>query len=72
MSQEKLEAVTLDAHHHIGKSQNEPEHIGTFLSKNAGDPAIKVKFGFLFLQNNVLKGVLGLPASPQRSSPSQN
>lgn len=31
-----------DIHHHIGKSQNEYESIGEFLSQNAGDPAIQV------------------------------
>jgi hypothetical protein len=31
-----------EAHHHIGKSQNNPEHITHFLRKNAGDPAVKV------------------------------
>lgn len=30
------------AHHHIGKSQNNPEHFGRFLERNSGDPAIKV------------------------------
>lgn len=38
------EAISPDMHHHIGKSQNEAEHIGTFLSTNAGDPAVKVVF----------------------------
>ena len=28
-------------HHHIGLSQNQHEHIGTFLRKNSGDPAVK-------------------------------
>jgi hypothetical protein len=31
-----------DVHHHIGKSQNNPEHIGFFVQKHSGDPAIKV------------------------------
>jgi len=30
-------------HHHIGISQNQYEHIGTFLRKNDGDPAIRVQ-----------------------------
>lgn len=42
MDQEKYEEITVDTHHHIGKSQNEVEDIGTFLSKNPRDPAIKV------------------------------
>jgi hypothetical protein len=33
----------MDQHHHIGVSQNQYEHIGTFLQKNARDPAIKVR-----------------------------
>lgn len=33
-----------EAHHHIGKSQNHFEHIGTFLQVNSGDPAVKVMF----------------------------
>jgi hypothetical protein len=42
-------AAVLDVHHHIGKSQNRHEHIGTFLRANEGDPAIKVIiFSFLF------------------------
>lgn len=31
-----------DMHHHMGKSQNDFEVIGQFLSRNSGDPAIKV------------------------------
>jgi hypothetical protein len=31
-----------DAHHHIGVSENHPEHIGSFLRAHDGDPAIKV------------------------------
>jgi hypothetical protein len=30
-------------HHHIGVSQNNFEHIGTFLQNHAGDPATKVR-----------------------------
>jgi hypothetical protein len=33
---------TPQEHHHIGVSQKYYEHIGTFLTKNAGDPAIRV------------------------------
>jgi len=29
-------------HHHIGRSQNNHEHIGTFLRKHTGDPAVQV------------------------------
>lgn len=29
-------------HHHIGRSQNNYHHIGTFLHNNAADPAVKV------------------------------
>jgi hypothetical protein len=31
-----------DAHHVIGESQNDSEHIGLFVQKHAGDPAVKV------------------------------
>lgn len=34
------------SHHHIGKSEDEPEHIGTFLRTHQGDPAITVRFLF--------------------------
>jgi hypothetical protein len=40
--QDKDIAQTPEAHHHIGKSENFPEHVGTFLQKNSGDPAVKV------------------------------
>src|SRR5882762_4566174 len=33
---------TPHGHHHIGTSQNQFEHIGTFLSRNSGDLATKV------------------------------
>jgi hypothetical protein len=39
---EEQVAKTSQEHHHIGVSQNHHEHIGTFLRRNAGDPAIKV------------------------------
>lgn len=39
----------LEVHHHMGKSQNEYEHIGTFLSSNALDPAVKVPLQSPFL-----------------------
>ena len=35
-------AITLDAHFHIGKSQNSPENVMMFLRKHSEDPAIKV------------------------------
>jgi hypothetical protein len=38
---EKLPVIP-DVHHCIGRSQNQPEHIGLFVQKNLGDPAIKV------------------------------
>jgi hypothetical protein len=37
-------ARTAEGHHNIGKSQNFPENIYSFLQKNNGDPAIKVVF----------------------------
>jgi len=33
---------TLRQHHYVGASQNQYEHIGTFLQKYSGDPATKV------------------------------
>lgn len=56
-------ACTPQEHHHIGHSQNQYEHIGTFLRKYAGDPAIKVRDGHnkmfwrlnLFVQNYLPK-----------------
>jgi hypothetical protein len=32
-----------EAHHSMGKSQNNPWNISLFLQRNAGDPAIKVR-----------------------------
>lgn len=34
---------TPQEHHHIGATQNNYIHIGTFLQKNTGDPAIQVR-----------------------------
>jgi hypothetical protein len=33
---------TANVHHHIGKSQDHWEHLGSFLQKHSGDPAIEV------------------------------
>jgi hypothetical protein len=33
---------TMEPHHHIGVSQNQYEHIGTFLRTHNGDPAVNV------------------------------
>lgn len=38
-------ATSPEAHFHVGKSQNFPEHIPLFLKRHAGDPAIKVSAG---------------------------
>ncbi len=35
-------AVSPEAHHFIGQSQDEREHIGLFVNRHAGDPAVKV------------------------------
>ena len=40
---EEVVENTPEQHHHIGVSQKHYEHIGTFLQKNLGDPAIKVQ-----------------------------
>jgi hypothetical protein len=42
MDDEVASTGTPDLHHYIGKSQNTPLHIGTYLQRYAGDPAIKV------------------------------
>jgi hypothetical protein len=42
------------AHHHIGKSQNFPENIYSFVQKNRDDPAIKVANFFHALFINIL------------------
>jgi hypothetical protein len=34
---------TPQGHHHMGVSQNQYEHIGTFLNRTSGDPATKVR-----------------------------
>lgn len=41
-AEEPILTDDFEAHHHMGKSQNEYEHIGTFLSQNVSDPAVKV------------------------------
>jgi hypothetical protein len=35
-------AINPDVHYAIGQSENLPEHIGLFVQKHQGDPAIKV------------------------------
>jgi hypothetical protein len=40
--EKEMVAIDPDVHHCIGKSQNEPEHIGLFVQKHSGDPAVKV------------------------------
>lgn len=37
-------AMSPEARYHIGKTQNEPEHLVHFVQKNTGDPAVKVNF----------------------------
>lgn len=34
---------SLDSRYHIGKTQNHPEHILSFVQKNVADPAVKVR-----------------------------
>jgi hypothetical protein len=36
-------AIDLNAHYTIGKSQNDPKHMGLFIQENSGDPAVKVR-----------------------------
>jgi hypothetical protein len=40
--EDDLRASSPDTHHYIGKSQNHWEHIGLFVQKNLGDPAVAV------------------------------
>jgi hypothetical protein len=35
-------ATSPDSHYSIGKTENFPEHIGEFVQRHVGDPAIKV------------------------------
>lgn len=35
-------ATTPSSHYSVGKTENFPEHIGQFVQRNAGDPAIQV------------------------------
>lgn len=48
VAQPDVVALDPQSHHNIGKSENEPEHIGTFLNTNRGDPAIVVRFLHMF------------------------
>ena len=41
VSDEKV-AINPDVHHSIGQSENFSEHVGLFMQKYRGDPAIKV------------------------------
>jgi len=36
-------ATSPEAHFHVGKSQNHPEHIPLFLQRHLGDPAVRVR-----------------------------
>jgi hypothetical protein len=47
-------ATTPEAHHIIGKSQNQPENIPLFLQKHARDPAIKVRKKAFSAENSSL------------------
>lgn len=41
-AEDAVHTQDFESHHHMGKSQKEYDHIGTFLANNSGDPAIKV------------------------------
>ena len=47
LASNKTETETVDrdpeVHHRIAKSQNQPEHLGQFVQKHSGDPAVKVR-----------------------------
>jgi hypothetical protein len=42
LPQKEKFSICPDVHHSIGMTQNEPEHIGLFVQRHAGDPAVKV------------------------------
>ena len=42
LKQREIVTKSPHEHHHIGHSQNNYEHVGTFLQKHTGDPAIQV------------------------------
>ncbi|KAF8474549.1 hypothetical protein JB92DRAFT_2770763, partial [Gautieria morchelliformis] len=39
---EPMSNMSADTHHHVATSQKNPVHIGTWIRKNANDPALKV------------------------------
>lgn len=41
-AEEAIHTQDFESHHYMGKSQNEYDHIGTFLTNNSTDPAVKV------------------------------
>lgn len=61
-----------DTHHHIGMSQNEFEHIGTFLQRNSGDPAIKVITWECYKPLQVLTPCVFFPPPFRISFPNSN
>jgi hypothetical protein len=43
-SNEQVQAAQCaESHHFIGKSRNFPQHVGMFVTKYSGDPALKVR-----------------------------
>ena len=61
--------ISLNAHHVIGKSQNYPEHIPSFLQNNASDPAVKVNM-IPYVLVTLNDDGIGLYTKPQKSYPS--
>ena len=55
-SKAELGALDPTQHHHIGVSENLPEHIGTFLRNHSSDPAIKVFTFFIMLIRLIVIG----------------
>lgn len=62
-----------DNRYHIGKTQNQPEHIISFIQQNTGDPAIKVSccFSNCKIRTDIFK-LLALHPPAERTSPAPN
>lgn len=64
-------AISPEQHHHIGKSENTYEDIGTFLSNNTDDPAIKASMAELLSSSEVdrLPQPLGFSSYAEKTHP---
>jgi hypothetical protein len=68
-TQRETVAKTPQEHHHIGLSQNQHQHMGTFLLKNIGDPAVKVSAMIAKIHGSKDYGATGLPTETSTASP---